>query len=60
MTTSSLWETGANGLPGTAWDTMRVLTRGVPLTLLLDLLSPVGPASEQILAAERGGAATSN
>ena len=60
LTTSALREISGSGLPSTAWDPMRVLTRGVPLTLLLDLVSPVGPASEQILASERGGPAASN
>lgn len=32
---------------------MHLLERGVPLTLLMDLLSPLGPRSTEILDAER-------
>jgi hypothetical protein len=32
---------------------MRLLAAGVPLSLLLDLASPLGPDSEYIAAAER-------
>ena len=33
---------------------MRLLAAGVPLSLLLDLISPDGPDSERIAAIERG------
>ena len=42
----------ANGVRG-ASGPMTLLKQGIPLTLLLDLLSPLGPASQAILEAER-------
>jgi hypothetical protein len=35
---------------------MRLLEAGVPLTLLIDLVSPMGPDSERIAADEAGPA----
>ncbi len=38
-------------------EVMHLLERGIPLTLLIDLLSPLGPRSADILATENAGAA---
>lgn len=45
----------ADALPDESADvTAELLRRGVPLTLLADLLSPFGPDSDRIVEEERG------
>ena len=49
LTSTSIEELAGDEMTG---DVMTLLGRGIPLTLLLDLLDPRGPASEQILRTE--------
>lgn len=52
MTPTPMVEELALPTPAAADPVMALLARGVPLTLLMDLLDPTGPRSEEILRTE--------